>query len=232
MMKILSVLLMLICTNLNAQSTDKTLRVKNGSDIRTVPVRDRYLYDGFKEGKVYFRNGNTSKSLLNYSLFHGEIQFISPQKDTLLLGDNDFISRIVIQSDTFYFDRNLGHVQKIGTYGKIKLGKQQKISITGNEKHTGYSGYSGTASVASYSNFTNRNGELQQLQSNDKLILRRKSDYVLIDQNYRISSANRTNFMKLFPDRRREITAYLKENETDFMNENDVVKLLEFCQAR
>ena len=233
MMKILLVLLILICTNLNAQNSDKTLRVKNGSDIRkTIPVRDRYLYEEFKEGKVYFRNGNTSKSPLNYSLFHREIQFISPTKDTLLLGDNDFISKIIIQSDTFYFDRSHGHIQKIGNYGKVKLGKQQMLLIMGNEKYAGYNEYSGTAAVSNFSNFSNRNGELMQLESNVKLIVRRKSDYFLIDQNFRFALPNRANFLKLFPEKRRDITAYLKENETDFLNENDIVKLLEFCQAR
>ncbi|SEJ27565.1 hypothetical protein SAMN04487995_3908 [Dyadobacter koreensis] len=234
MIKIFSIFCILICiyTNLNAQNTDKTIRVKNGSDIRkTVPMRDRYLYEEFKEGKVFFRNGNISKSPLNYSLFHREIQFISPAKDTLLLGDNDFISKIIIQSDTFYFDRSHGHIQKIGNYGKIKLGKQQMLLIMGNEKYAGYNEYSGTAAVSSFSNFSNRNGELQQLQSNDKLILRRKSDYYLIDQNLRFALPNRANFLKLFPEKRKDITAYLKENETDFLKETDLVKLLEFCQS-
>ena len=232
MHKLLLILLIMSCAELNAQSNEKIHRIKNGSDIRaTIPARERYLYEEFREGKVYFRNGNTSKSPLNYSLFHREIQFISPSKDTLLLSDNDFISKIIIQSDTFYYDRNHGHVQKIGTYGKVKLGKQQTILVKGNEKHTGYGEYSGTASVASISNFSNRNGELQQLQVNNKLILQRISDYFLIDQNLRLSPADRAGFMRLFPDSRKDITAFLKSNETDFSSENDLVKLLEFCKS-
>ena len=232
MHKILLILLILTHAKVSAQSNDKTHRIKNGADIRTtIPVRERYLYEEFKEGKVYFRNGNISKSPLNYSLFHKEIQFISPSKDTLLLSDNDFISKIIIQSDTFYYDRSHGHVQKIGTYGKIKLGKQQKILIRGNEKYTGYGDYSGTASVASYSNFSNRNGELQQLQTNNKLILRQKSDYFLIDQNQRFSLADRASLMRLFPDKRKDITTFIKSNETNFTEESDLVKLLQFCQS-
>lgn len=231
-MKTLSIFFIFICINLKAQSPDKVYRVKNGSDIRkTIDTRDRYLYEQFQDGKVYFRNGNTSRSPMNYSLFHGEIQFIGPQKDTMLLSDNDFISKIIIRSDTFYYDKSCGHVQAVKNFGKVKLGRQPKLLIAGTEKNAGYSEYLGTSAITHYSDFVNSHGERQKLEATDKLMLRRRFNYFLIDKNHRFSNASRTGIMKLYPGSKKEISDFVKTNETDFLKENDIVKLLEYCQS-
>ncbi|MCF2443545.1 hypothetical protein L0657_06210 [Dyadobacter sp. CY345] len=233
-MKLLSLLFLLftVSTTTSAQLASKVMKLKNGSDItKNVPVRDRYLYDEFYEGKVHFRNGTISIASLNYSLFHGEIQFITPQKDTLLLRDNDYVKKISINSDIFYFDRSHGHVQAIRDFEKVKLGKQQRLLVMGHEKYAGYSEYSETSAISSYSHFSNSNGEMQKLETNDKLLLRKKSIYYLIDQNLRFSSANRVNFIKIFPGHRTKISSFIKDNNTDFLKENDIVKLLEYCQS-
>jgi len=232
MMRIITIFFVLLCTQVTAQVADKMHRVKNGADIRkTLPTRDRYLYEKFQNGNVYFRNGTISQSPLNYSLFHGEIQFISASKDTLLLLDNDFISKVIIQKDTFYFNRGIGHVQGIGRFGKVRLGEQQRLLVMGHEKYAGYSEYSGTSAISSYSHFTNSNGEMQQLEANDKLMLRRKHIYFLIDQNLQFVFAGRTGFVKLFPRNKRDINDFIKKHETNFSTEKDIISLLEFCQS-
>lgn len=216
----------------SAQINNRAFRVNNGGDIRTViSTRDRYLYDGFREGKVYFRNGRVSVARLNYSFFHSEIQFINPKNDTLLLSDNDFISRIVINNDVFYYQKKQGHIQNIGDYGKVMLGRKQQLLFMGSEKNAGYNQYSSASAVSSYSHFTNRNGEIQTLSSGDKLILRKKTDFYLIDRNLRFSLANRAGLLKIYPDHKKALNNYLKDNQINFLEENDLVKTLEFCQS-
>lgn len=216
----------------SAQISNPVFRVKNGGDIRTViTVKDRYLYDGFQDGKVYFRNGKVSAARMNYSFFHSEIQFINPNNDTLLLNDNEYISKIVINNDVFYFEKKQGHIQNIGEYGKVILGRKQKLLFMGNEKHAGYDEYSSTSAVSSYTHFTNRNGEMQALKSDDKLILRKKSDYFLIDQNLRPNFANRVSLLKIYPDHKRTLNNFLRENQINFLDEKDLIKVLEFCRS-
>lgn len=219
-----------LCTS--AQINNPVFKIKNEGDIRTVITPgDRYLYDGFREGKVYFRNGKISVANLNYSLFHGEIQFIGPRKDTLLLTDNDFISKIIINSDVFYYSKKQGHVQNIGDFGKVILGLKQKLLFLGNEKNAGYNEYTSTSAVSSYSHFTNRNGEIQALKSDANLLFRKHSDYYFIDRNLMFNIANRANLVKMYPDHKKAINNYLKDAEINFLNEKDLLKVLAFCQT-
>jgi hypothetical protein len=233
-MKTLSfiVLCFYISLNASAQIHNPVFRIKDGGDIRTVSTpRERFLYDGFQMGKVYFKNGKISVARLNYSFFHGEIQFIGPQKDTLLLTENDFISNIIINGDHFYFEKNQGHAQNIGEYGKIILGRKQQLLFFDKEKNSGYNEYTSSSPVSSYTHFTNSNGETQALKSDSKLLFRKHSYYYFIDRNRKFNIANRVNLVKIYPDHKRAINNYLKDAGINFLDENDLVKVLLYCQS-
>lgn len=229
-------LVFLICltlgTPLSAQIAKRSYHVPNNSDItQTISVKDRYLLENFRKGTVYLRNGGRSEAPLNYSYFHAEIQFIDKNQDTLVIAENEMVRHIVIDDMVFYYLPQQGHIQLIGDFGKIKLGRSQKLIKAGTEHRGAYGGYSSTASIASYSTYVDSKGYTQKLHSSSNVILRMLTAYYWIDQNQRFYPANKANLNKIFSKQKEEIKSYLNNNTIDFADERDLTKLLEYCKS-
>jgi len=221
---------MLISGNFVFGQLNDIYRVKNGSDVSSViPFEQRYQFDKFQEGSVLFRNGRISKAQMNYSLVHGEVLFLDVRKDTLLFDNNDYISKIFIGDALYYYTKGHGHVHAIQDYGGVRLGKKQFLVRMGNEKYASYEQYSATSAISSYSSFVNQNGNFQDLESNVKVVLKRRSIFFLIDRNDRVMFATRPNLLKIYPKNRRKLNDYLKEHATNFEKEEDLKNALQFA---
>ena len=224
----------LLCTMLISGSVLGQLngiyRVKNGSDVSSViPFEQRYQFDKFRDGSVLFRSGKISKAQMNYSLVHGEVLFLDVRNDTLLFDNNEYISKIFIGDALYYYTKGNGHVHAINDYNGVKLGKKQFLVRMGNEKYASYEQYSATSAISSYSSFVNQNGNFQGLESNVKVVLKRRSIFFLIDQNERVIFATRPNLLKIYSKNRRRLNEYLKKHATSFENEEDLKNALEFA---
>src|SRR5262245_21107643 len=100
--------------------------VKAGENIKEV-LGDSVIfrYPQFVAGSVYFRDGSVANAKLNLNLINGEMQFISPSKDTLTVTNEVTIKYITIRTDTFYFDKV--YVELICGKGTVKLAKIEII---------------------------------------------------------------------------------------------------------
>ncbi|MCE7072662.1 hypothetical protein LZG74_20275 [Dyadobacter sp. CY327] len=232
-MKTWSLLFVLLFSgNLVHGQINDIYRVKNGSDVtKVIPFTERYQFEKFQDGHVLFRNGKTSKAQMNYSLVHGEVLFVDAKKDTLMFNDNSFINKIFVGDNLYFYAKGHGHVHAIRDYSGVRLGKKQFLVRMGNEKYASYEQYSATSAISSYSSFVNQNGNLQNLESNVKVILKRRSIFFLIDKNERVVFATRPNLLKIYPKNKRKLNEYLRENETSFEKEADLKKVLEFASS-
>ena len=221
---------MLISGNAVRAQVNDIYRVKNGTDVtKVIPFEERYQFAKFKDGRVLFRNGKISKAMMNYSLVHGEVLFVDAKKDTLLFTDNEYISNIVIGDALYYYTKGHGHVHAIKDFNGVKLGKKQFLVRMGNEKYASYEQYSSTSAISSYTSFINSNGNFQDLESNVKVVLKRRSIFFLIDPNDRVMLATRPNLLKIYTKNKRRLNAYLKENQISFEKEEDLKNVLEFA---
>ncbi|QRR00507.1 hypothetical protein [Dyadobacter sandarakinus] len=233
MKTLISSLLVLCCmANAAAQVPQKTYRIKNGTKAsEVIPYDDRFQYQEFTDGQVFFRNGRTGRAKLNYSLLHGEVMFIGPVNDTLLLTNNDFIHKIEIGSQAYYFNKGRGHIELIGDYGNVSLGKKLLLVRAGNEKLAAYNQYTETSSIDTFSSFINHNGDFQFLQGSDKLILHKRELFFLMDRNAQFHFVNRASIGRLYPGHKREIESFIKINGYDLEREKDLRQVLDFCST-
>jgi len=216
----------------NAQDATGVMRVKNGSDItKLMRYSDRFQYDNFKDGKVFFRNGRVVNAKLNYSLPHGEIQFVDAKKDTMILTDKNFISKITIAADTFYYFEKHGHVRKIANFKDVGLAEKLFIANIGSERHSAYNQYTSTSAISVYSSYTNSSGLQQALEGNDKVLLKRRAVYFFIDKNQDLYIANKANLLRVFPKNKRAINQYFKDNQTEFEELKDINAALEYASS-
>lgn len=224
----LLVLFLGIGLGLRAQET-KVIRVKAGADARQViPVAERYRYPVFQQGRITYYNGTSANTRLNYSILLGEMHFIDSKGDTLALANEQTIKQIVIQDHTFYYGARAGFLEEVAVYDPYKLAIKQEMRIVSSERLGGYNQSTGVSAIRTYKSFAGVNGQVQRLDIQGDILLAKDSAYYLIDANELVFKADRSGFMKVFAKKKKEIDAYLKENELDMKKEKDIRQLLLF----
>jgi len=215
-----------------AQNANPVYRIKDLNDInKIIPFKDRFQYEQFQDGKVYFRNGKISTAKLNYSYVYAEIMFINPRKDTLLLADLDYISHVDIADHSYYFLKGHGHIEHLADYGRYSLGRKSHYVKMGNERYAAYDQYSSTSAISTYSSFINQAGTIQFLKGNNKVVMKKIAAYYFMDRNERFLTASRQNLLKAYSSHKKVINQYLKEHNPDFAQEKDLNQVLEFCST-
>ena len=205
----------------------KVFKVNPGQKVvEGIPYKDLYKYGSFLPGEVNFRNGRVGSARMNYNNLYGEIQFIDPKGDTLSLSDELTISYITLLKDTFFYDKEF--VDLIGTYGRIRLGRKNLIGYVKREKLDGY-GQKSSASIETYS--TVSNGQyMKDLVAKEVLTFAPYTVYYFGDIYNHFKIANKKNLVSMFAKFEDQIQAFLKQENIDFKNEHDLLKLAQFIQ--
>jgi hypothetical protein len=200
--------------------------VKAGKTIKEdVPPGDLYTYPQFTRGTVFFRNGKSSSAPLNYNQFLDEMQFITSKGDTLTLIDEKNIAFININSDTFFYDE--GYLKLAGSAPSVKLGTKDLLKVIYKKKLGAYGMTSATESIASYKTFDDER-KLYELTVMEDIVLAPKRLYYIANNHNHFLLASKKSLMKLFPKLETALVDYLRENEVDFENQEDLKKLMQF----
>jgi len=221
------ILLFTLCWNLPAHGqTPATLRLKPGEDIRKSAWRDSlYRFPNFLEGQVIFISGPSPKYKMNYNVLSGDIEFFGPQGDTMVLNKTPEVKLVMIGGHVFFLEPAQGYIE-ILVQQRVALGVKKQFVIVRKDAEVS-NGYSTSA---------DNTGAVVALRGNPasgsrnvELIVRIDNTYFFIDQKNEPSSATKASIMKLFPDDRDQLKAYLKEQHTDFKQKNDLARLLAYC---
>lgn len=205
-----------------------TIFLPAGEDISEVLTPQKiFRYPQFINGQIFFKDGRMTQALLNYNYLIGEIEFISPKKDTLAIGKDQMptIKKIIIDTTTFFYNR--GYVELVMENAVGKLLKSEKFNVVKREKIGGYNQPSSTSAIDSYNNFTGPYGipELHlKIRENITLVL--KTNYFFGNDYDLLLPANKKNIYKAYPAKKDRIKEYLKENPVNYKNPGDLKKLL------
>jgi hypothetical protein len=218
-------LIVLVCY-CSAQAQDSTITIKAGTSFNeSVSITDLYDYPQFVSGKVFFRPGDSSAGRLNYNRFLDEMQFIDFKGDTLNLANPGTIKFIRISNDLFYYDN--GYVKLIKDNNTIKFAAKQTLKVSGKSKIGAYNMASPGSAIDSYSSLT-IDHKNYNLTPREDVTLTKKTEYYFGDKYNHFVLANKKNILRLYSKQDGIITAYLKENNVDFSNREDLEKLLQF----
>lgn len=206
----------------------ETLRIKPGEDIRTTAWRDSlYRFSSFLEGQVIFISGSSPKYKINYNVLSGDMEFLSPKGDTMVLKKTPEVKLVMVGGHVFFLEPAQGYIE-ILVQQQLALGVQKEFVIVRKdvEVSNGYATSSNTTgAVVAY------RGNSRSVTSNADLLVRINNTYFFIDQKNEAHPATKASLMKLFPDDRDKLKTYLKEQHTDFKQKNDLFRLLAFCNA-
>lgn len=226
-------IIVLICSiltlniSLSAQKND-LVTVKSGSRILDYfPFQDRYRYSQFVPGKVYFKNNTFSAFKMNYNFLLGEMQFIK-SRDTLVVVNTKDIKHIIIEQDTFLYDK--GYMEVISQKGPIQVTLNEYIKLKEVLKKDSYGTASSGSSTKSY-NTMRADGNFYKLTVNEDLVFQRVRDYYLFTTASGFEPYSKKNVLKLLPQNEDEIKSYLKSNDIDFKSREDLIKLAGYIQT-
>ncbi|MFC5410971.1 hypothetical protein ACFPMF_16750 [Larkinella bovis] len=208
------------------------LRIKGGPNWQqSVPIRDRYRYEQFRQGIIAYGNGQRATGQLNYNILIGEMQFIVPNGDTLAVDNESTIRAIQIGENSFRYDPKYGFMEIRADFQPILLVFKPIFKTIRAEKNGGYNQSSGTSSISQYKSFIGSSGQLSRLEQEGDLLLEKDMLYGMIDQNNRFHKLTRSTVLKVFAKHKPLIETYLKTEMIDFKKEGDLKKLLHFCST-
>lgn len=198
--------------NLYAQLPVKTS--KYNSNLKTKIVGSPYTQKMFAQAKV---GTVEQKNFMRYNVFNDEFEFISAQKDTLILDKIEDFGTIVFpetnrkfQLVTYTNSKNklfYGYLQNLKENNGFVLFKKENIQYV-DEK------------IAKTSMEVNMPAKF--VKSGDTFFLKNK------DKGTSEFPDNKKGLLKLFPEKKEAIETFLKENKIDFDSENDLMKIIDF----
>ena len=182
-----------------------------------------YLLDRFVPGSVLLKSGRIEQAALNYDAALQGIAFEKDGKhynltgletiDTVYINDRKFIPA----TSLFYELATIAPVELYATYSC----KMQPVKATADNNGSSRKTLNQVSNTVSevYLNRPYRAGYAMEFRKH--FWLKRYRDF------YKVSTARQV--IKLFPKKETAIKDFVKTNNTDFSNQNDVVKLLSFC---
>jgi hypothetical protein len=210
---------------INAQDSTKVF-IPAGKSFSDVAGLDKvYRFSNFTNGHVYFRDGTMSAAKLNYNFLNKELEFISPNGDTLAIVKEQAlnIKNIIIDSITFYYYD--GYLEEMAHNENGKLLKRQFYQIKGSEKIGAYNLASTSSAIDSYSSYTDQNGQSRTLTVRENLTLVIATEYFFGDKYTVVLRATKKNMLDLYPKKKAQIESYLRNNNVNFTNGTDLLKL-------
>src|SRR4051794_20220413 len=226
--RMLAILCVMLCSYFtNAQNEQWT--VKPGENVdTTLPADVKFHYPKFTQGSVFFRDGNVSSAMLDYNMLTGEMQFIAPKGDTLALANEATIKYIVINNDTFFYDKIF--LQLVAGNTAAKLAKKEVLKVLDVKKAGGYGGVSSTSAITTI-NTMRVNGQATNLTMQQEITLAKETTYYIGNAFNHFLQANKKNIIKLFGTKQSAIEQYLKDNKVAFNNEDDLKALIAFLES-
>lgn len=211
-------LLLLMVANFSIvySQDSKLLALPRFRDVSGVSWKNEiYHLPEFQKGSVTLATGFKLKETLhlNYNIYYERMDFLQKSGDTTSIGNPQQVKLIEIGSRTFYHDYKSGYYEVL-VESSVSLASKPTLSLVRTE------GNCGDVSLA-----LETRGAVMDC---DRLYVK-KTLLAFIDQNNKIWSPSRASLIKLFPSHRKEILAYLLEQDVDFESEKDVIKLYTYC---
>jgi hypothetical protein len=212
-----------ISTCLLAQKPEAVI-VKAGTNLNGYfPMKERYLYPEFTQGKGFFQNNRIVPCLFNFNLLSGEIEFIS-SKDTLLIAKKQEIVSIVVAQDTFYYHES--YLQLIQN-GPLKLFLKRGLKIQDIRKEGAMGSVNRSAASDSYS-FLILGKRTLDLKPTEDILLQKTEEYCYSLDGVDYIPFTRKNILKVRQVKEEVVKDFIKSNKIDFESREDMIRLTDY----
>lgn len=187
-----------------------------------------FKYPEFMQGKIILKDSSISKAKLNYNRVLGKILFLDRQGKSRVVEEPETIDKIIISTDTFYFNNN-SYLEKITHFPNVNLYMKQMTSYIEKGKSNNPQSIVITSdgSKLPYSiDESNKDGTIEK-----NSIFEIVTDYYLEDRSGNFYAATKKIFYDLYPKYTNELKAYLRDHSVRFNNIEELEKLLQYMES-
>jgi len=186
-----------------------------------------FLFPGYTEGTVTYKNGNKVQSKFNYDRIFEQMCFLGPDSTVMAVANLSEISAIVIDGRSFYPASEDAFYEAIPV-GENTLYIQWKSESKARAKQIGlgYSTSTATTNVGYYS------PQGKNLKSTELIEGIDECYFYLRDKNNNFKKFTSAKTLgKLFKGYETEIEDFAKKESTDFNKSVDVSRIVEYAYS-
>jgi hypothetical protein len=211
------VLFVFLVVQLNSYAQLPIKATKYNSNLKTKIVGSPYTQKMFSQAKV---GTVEQKNFMRYNVFNDEFEFISAQKDTLILDK----------------------IEDFGTIVFPETNKKFQLVAYTNSKNKLFYGY--LISLKENNGFALFKKEsiqyVEEKIAKTSMEVNMPAKYIKMDDTFFLKNKekgtsefpeNKKGFVKLFPDKKEVIETFLKENKINFDSESDLMKIIDFIAS-
>ncbi len=204
--------LLLIPASLNAQS-DSLVNLPN------------LLLPRFTNSLVKMKSGEKRRAVLNYNLIDQEMVFMQ-RGQFYVLDDPQLIDTVYMANRTFVpFEKGF---YELAVTGPATLFIQHKAYAESLGVPTAFGARSQTTSYNYVKMIFGGNGAIN-LKFPDEFTIADDTEYWIRKEDVMVGFKSQRQFLKIFPEKKKEIDKYISENQVDFKNEQSIISLVQYC---
>lgn len=195
--------------------------------LERLPSSVAYLLPYFSDAMLLREDGGVSEGKINVCLVDNSIRFVNEQSDTLIMVGYKSVTSFKTGESTYAKVGDL-FVRQLAAFGKISLAERTRLElkqVSGTESGSG--GMVPPTSTAVKSSVSSLDPS-RKFEGKTEIEYALTTDYILTDgENSYV--ARPQSFYRFFPEKKKEIKTYIKENAVDFDNVSDLATLFMFC---
>jgi hypothetical protein len=201
-----------ICCNVFAQAD------------RNVKQLSQYLFPDFAEGSVLQKSGTVTKAMLNYNTLTQEMIFKQGDQN-LALDDPHSVDTVYLSNKKFIPVNDVFYEVAVNAPVGLYIQHQSDIISSGTETGFGKTQSSAATGLTDLKS----SGKAYSLSLTNEYSIKNKTVYLLKKNGNFIVVNNLKDVKKVFAGKENLIDDYAKKSKTGFKKEDDVIKLVEFC---
>ena len=214
---------------LSAQVKSGTISVSARENVvNKLPKDVAYVFPDFVDMTLNYLDGRFSKGRLNVRLLDNFILYIDTKGDTLVLSNPAQVKNLV-HNDTIYRVVSNSVVKVLSEDDSRQLAQRVRLKLSEESADAGYSSLPPTSTAVSSS--VRSYDPSRNIDTKTEYSYRHEVDYVLIDGD-KVYPARLSSFNRLFPDRKKAIKAYVRDNALDLETASGLTALFDFCAGR
>jgi len=186
---------------------------------------NQYLFPEFTECIIKSRVGTITKAVGNYNTITGKIAFIKDnsiygittvrQSDTIILNNRYFVPF----GEAFY---------EVLLDAPIALFIEHQSRLVAPGQEVGYGSTSKLSNVDTYSHITTQSG-VYSLEIPPDFEIRYLPVFWIRKDGNMNSFIGKKQFLKIFPEKKKELGTFIKSGNIKFEDPADMIKLTEYC---
>ncbi len=213
-------------------SSDREIRIEEEASFEI-----KNLFPGYIEGTVYSNNKETTRQLNYHVLF--DLFYTTDRRGTRIFLKPDGIDSIRVNNMLFQFFPGQGYFEVIAKAPGLTLFRKHSMDISSETLTVGAYGSTARSQSAQsvqslvrpgMGDFVDRTVKLENQAGQELHVTIQRNLFFSIvhEANKPVRIHNRRALQREFPEFRSEIRTFLRQNNTDFDQEEDMIELTRF----